>query len=246
MNELLKQNFSDTRMNLTPKHADSGLLGDSCIKQTGSSHQQLELGNPSAARPLPFHLTSWEVGRRAIGLPRKLGPLCIPAERGGGAAGAGRREQKVASSARAGLGFWQLTLRAVWEVFCWFFFPSKSNGWRRSITRLLSSDLCLVLLLHLGTCDRHAVMCAQRGTGKGEPASLFDGFPAFSLLFPSVSLLSVSSPSHSSGVQMGWSTSKLDFVALLNFKKKNLTPFSVTWLQERDDYLFWMLGFMKR
>lgn len=74
-----------------------------------------------------------------------------------------------------------------------FFFPSESNGWHRSITRLHSPDLCLVLLLHLGTCDHHAVMCAQRGTGKGEPASLLDRFPAFRFttraLFLSVSLL---------------------------------------------------------
>lgn len=74
-----------------------------------------------------------------------------------------------------------------------FFFPSESNGWHRSITRLHSPDLCLVLLLHLGTCDHHAVMCAQRGIGKGEPASLLDRFPAFRFttraLFLSVSLL---------------------------------------------------------
>lgn len=112
MNELLKQNFSDTKINRTPEQAGSGLLGDICIKQTGSSRQQLELGNPWAAMPAPC--TDVTRGGAASDWPSaEVRATLHPSGKRRRSRGAGRREQKVASSAPAGLGFWQLTLRAV-------------------------------------------------------------------------------------------------------------------------------------
>lgn len=172
MNELLKQNFSDTKINRTPEQAGSALLGDICIKQTGSSRQQLELGNPSAAKPAPCTWRHERRGGERLAFRGSSGHSAsqrkAEAEPRGRAAGSRRLPARPRLGSGFGSWLWERSER------CFVgFFPSKSNGWRRSITRLLSSDLCLVLLLHLGTCDHHAVMCAQRETGKGEPASLW-------------------------------------------------------------------------
>lgn len=52
----------------------------------------------------------------------------------------GRREWEAAGSAGLGSGFGS-ALGAPAEKCLVVFFPSKSNGWRRSITRLLSGSV---------------------------------------------------------------------------------------------------------
>lgn len=97
---------------------------------------------------------------------------------------------------------------------------AKANGWRRSVTRWHSSDLCLVFLLHLESRDRRAVMRAEGGgIGKGARAGPGTAFRLTSQPTPrSLPLLLSRFPMNC--FQVSCRVSRVDFRAVVEFEKR--------------------------
>lgn len=183
-------------------------------EQTGSCVLQQPLGSPPPPGPAPYVTGGGAAGDWLFAEARWL-----PSRPGG--------EEEVV----VWLRLRQRSLGAVfWELISPTRASAKANGWRRSISRHHSSDLCLVFLLHLESRGRHAVMCAEGGLVRVNVRTPWTVFCFTSHPTPRCLPLFLSRFS-SNCFLVWWSASKVDFRAVVDLEKKKRrnTPFSVTW-----------------